>query len=377
MSTPLLIGLIALLVALTGFWAIARARRISAESARREEEALARVRSGGSPVSLEGETVFEAAGLPSRMPERRGIEVSEHDEVVDLEALLAGEPQGVAHRARATLEEPTNISLGLDTLPPRPAAMPAVQPQPMQSAAASAPAHPALRPAAAQLPAQGAARSPGLAPAPASAAVAAASASAAMPAPNAARPAPRHGQPSPPTLVARLPEFGERVSSAAIQATAVSASKSNAVAPSQSAAPGGGSTIRRGSDEVPLRELALAWFEARGYRSSPASAAVRPIEQVLRHRHDPARAYAFVVEDARLSTDRVQQLRTQARSIGLLRVLIVANQGSDEGAATRSKGVRVMDRAAIAAEFDQLDFSVAAKIIAVARKRSGVPITVH
>jgi hypothetical protein len=373
MSTPLLIGLIALLVALTGFWAIARARRISAASARREEEALARVRSGGSPVSLEGETVFEAAGVPSRMPARRGIEVSEHDEVVDLEALLAGEPQGVAHRARATLEEPTNISLGLDTLPPRPAAVQAAQPQAVQPAAAPAPAHPILRPAVAQTPAQAAASSP--VPVPASAAVAATSA--AVPVPSAARPAPRHAQPSPPTLVARLPELGERGSAAVLQTTAVPVRGPAAAVPMSSAGPGGGATIRRGSDDVPLRELALAWFEARGYRSSPASAAVRPIEQVLRHRHDPARAYAFVVEDARLSTDRVQQLRTQARSIGLLRVLIVANQGSDEGAATRSKGVRVMDRAAIAAEFDQLDFSVAAKIIAVARKRSGVPITVH
>jgi hypothetical protein len=140
---------------------------------------------------------------------------------------------------------------------------------------------------------------------------------------------------------------------------------------------GGGATIRRGNDDVPLRELALAWFEARGYRSAPASSAVRPIEQVLRHRHDPARAYAFVVESSRLSAERVQQLRNQARAIGLLRVLIVADAGAEEGAATKSKGVRVMDRASLAAEFDQLDFSVAAKIIAVARKRSGVPITVH
>jgi hypothetical protein len=101
---------------------------------------------------------------------------------------------------------------------------------------------------------------------------------------------------------------------------------------------GGGAPIRRGNDDVPLRELALAWFEARGYRSAPASAAVRPIEQVLRHRHDPARAYAFVVESGRVSAERVQQLRTQARSIGLLRVLIVANDGADEGAALKSKG---------------------------------------
>jgi len=148
--------------------------------------------------------------------------------------------------------------------------------------------------------------------------------------------------------------------------------------PASMAQPDNGASMACGNDDVPLRELALAWFEARGYRSAPASAAVRPIEQVLRHRHDPARAYAFVVENERVTADRVQQLRAQARSIGLLRVLIVANQGADDGAATKSKGVRLMDRDSLGAEFDQLDFSVAAKIIAVARKRSSlVPSTVH
>jgi hypothetical protein len=359
MTTPLLIGLTLLLLVLTAFWAMARTRRIREAAQRREEEALARVRAGAPPLSLDGETVFEAAGLPSRLPERRGIEVAEHDEVVDLEALLAGEPQGVAHRARATLEEPTNISLDLDTLPPRPAAPPA----PVVSAPtpALAPAPPPASPVLQSLSSMH----------PPSQAYATAMASQVAP----ARPAPSRAQPSPPTLVARLPGDAERCMAPPAMPPAAAEPR-----PVPSPAPlpaGGGATIRRGNDDVPLRELALAWFEARGYRSAPASSAVRPIEQVLRHRHDPARAYAFVVESSRLSAERVQQLRNQARAIGLLRVLIVADAGAEEGAATKSKGVRVMDRASLAAEFDQLDFSVAAKIIAVARKRSGVPITVH
>jgi hypothetical protein len=359
MTTPLLIGLTLLLLVLTAFWAMARTRRIREAAQQREEEALARVRAGAPPLTLDGETVFEAAGLPSRLPERRGIEVAEHDEVVDLEALLAGEPQGVAHRARATLEEPTNISLDLDTLPPRPAAPPA----PVASAPTPALA-PAPPPAAPVLQSLSSMHPP-------SQAYATAMASQAAP----ARPAPSRAQPSPPTLVARLPGDAERRMAPPAMPPAAAAPR-----PVPSPAPlpaGGGSTIRRGNDDVPLRELTLAWFEARGYRSAPASSAVRPIEQVLRHRHDPARAYAFVVESARLTAERVQQLRSQARAIGLLRVLIVADAGAEEGAATKSKGVRVMDRASLAAEFDQLDFSVAAKIIAVARKRSGVPITVH
>jgi hypothetical protein len=370
MSTPLLLGLTLLLLACVALWAMARTRRIRAAARQREEEALARLRAGESPLGSEGETVFEAAGLPSRMPMRQGIEVAEHDEVVDLEALLAGEPQGVARRARATLEEPTNISLGLDTLPPRPAAAAsAVAPVAAPPAVAAQPAPPVARPAAAA--AQIAPQPPVSAPLKASAA-APVNGSAARP--LAARPA----QSSPPTLVARLPIEAERAPAPGARAASAAVPILPAAHPSAPAAlPGGGATLRRGADDVPLRELALAWFEARGYRSSPASAAVRPIEQVLRHRHDPARAYAFVVENARVSADRVQQLRTQARSIGLLRVLIVANEGADEGAATKSKGVRLMDRNSLAAEFDQLDFSVAAKIIAVARKRSLLPSTVH
>ncbi len=370
MTTPLLIGLTLLLLVLTAFWAMARTRRIREAAQQREEEALARVRAGAPPLSLEGETVFEAAGLPSRMPERRGIEVAEHDEVVDLEALLAGEPQGVAHRARATLEEPTNISLDLDTLPPRPATPAPAPASASLPPAATPPAAPVLQSLSSMHPPSNAFATPMATTT--AAATAAVTATAATAAP--ARPAPSRAQPSPPTLVARLPGDAERrVAPPAMPAAAAPRPVPSPAPPSST----GGATIRRGNDDVPLRELALAWFEARGYRSAPASSAVRPIEQVLRHRHDPARAYAFVVESTRLTAERVQQLRNQARAIGLLRVLIVADAGAEEGAATKSKGVRVMDRASLAAEFDQLDFSVAAKIIAVARKRSGVPITVH
>jgi hypothetical protein len=122
--------------------------------------------------------------------------------------------------------------------------------------------------------------------------------------------------------------------------------------------------------EVPLRELVLAWFEARGYRSSPASPVVRPIELVLRHKDDPSRAYAFVVGTQRVTSERVQQLAQQARSIGLIRVLIVADAGLSADAPNAKRGVRVLDRGALSAELAKLDISIAAKIIAVARKRA-------
>jgi len=123
---------------------------------------------------------------------------------------------------------------------------------------------------------------------------------------------------------------------------------------------------------VPVRELALAWFEARGYRPSSASEAVRPIELVLRHRKDPARAYAFIVERESVTADRAAALVEHARSIGLTRVLVAAETGFEPGLRHRFRrqGVRLMDQDEMRREFEKLDLRVAAKIMAVARSRA-------
>lgn len=123
---------------------------------------------------------------------------------------------------------------------------------------------------------------------------------------------------------------------------------------------------------VPVRELALAWFEARGYRPSAASQAVRPIELVLRHRQDPSRAYAFVVERDHVDTGRATALLEHARSIGLSRLLVAAEGGVDHDTRRqfRRQGVRLVDQAEMQREFERLEISIAAKIIAVARSRS-------
>jgi hypothetical protein len=124
--------------------------------------------------------------------------------------------------------------------------------------------------------------------------------------------------------------------------------------------------------DAPLRELTLAWFQARGYRSSPASDAVRPIQLVLRHREDPSRAYAFVVQGERVDLVRALKLLELAQSIGLVRLLIVAEGGAEANVHVqlRKKGVRIVDQISIQAEVDKLDLSVAAKIIALARGRA-------
>jgi hypothetical protein len=215
-------------------------------------------------------------------------------EVLDLDDLLAGEEGSVAAAARRQLEEPTNVTTGVDTffpLPPLPARRETDAAQMVSAAAATA---------RADGPAQ-------VAEAP-------------------VEPAP---PPSPPPP-------GERA--------------------------------------VPVRELALAWFEARGYRPSSASQAVRPIELVLRHRKDPARAYAFIVEQQLVTSERVGVLVGHAQSIGLTRVLVAAESGIEPGASRqfRRQGVRLVDQREMRREFEKLDLRVAAKIIAVARNRSRV-----
>jgi len=126
------------------------------------------------------------------------------------------------------------------------------------------------------------------------------------------------------------------------------------------------------SPGVPLRELVLAWYEARGYRGSPASPAVWPIELVLRHREDAARAYAFVVQNDLVSADRITALIEQAREIGMMRVAVIAEAGYESGAKeiAKKRHVRLIDRSAMDAELSELQLPTAAKIIAIARKRS-------
>ncbi|MEO8187889.1 MAG: hypothetical protein ABI580_11065 [Burkholderiaceae bacterium] len=126
------------------------------------------------------------------------------------------------------------------------------------------------------------------------------------------------------------------------------------------------------SPNVPLRELVLAWYEARGYRGSPASPAVWPIELVLRHRKDAARAYAFVVQSDHVSVDRITALIEQAREIGMMRVAVIAEAGYESAAkeVAKRRHVRLIDRSAMEAELSELQLPTAAKIIALARKRS-------
>ena len=534
MLSALIYGAMALLVLAVFAWAWRRSKRLGMTAAQREAEALARVNAGGDPFAATwggtprstGETMF--AGMPSHLVPSGRIDVSEVSEVVDIDQLLAGEPLAVASRARARLEEPTNIVMDSDTLPPRPLVTAPVAPKPAHvsgSWAARAGENANARQAAGDAAANDASAKQALArhaaavqtkgrvlaasqtaASEAAATVAAAQATARDVAARqaalqqaAAREAAAREAEARETAARELAaqqaaakaaamkeaaakeaaareaaarQAAEREAASRAAATRDAAAKAQAATEVAAKQAAGKLAARREAERkaaaeaereaaerrqaerklaeqreaevraeqarlaeearvaaqraaaqkaeeklaaekraeekkaeekrqselaaqraaeaarpkpapqraaedspdrnLPLRELALAWFEARGYRGSPASAAVRPIELVLRHKDDPARAYAFVVENERVSADRVLELRTQSRAIGLARVLIVADAGADPAAleVMSKKGVRLMDRAALDREFGDLDFSIAAKIIAIARRRA-------
>jgi hypothetical protein len=123
--------------------------------------------------------------------------------------------------------------------------------------------------------------------------------------------------------------------------------------------------------DVPIRDLVLVWFEARGYQASVASRAVLPIEYVLRHRGDPARAYAFVALSERLTAELGAGLIERAHGLGLERLLVTSEDGAERTVrrALRRQGLRLMDRGAIDDALAKMEFRVAAKIVAVAAAR--------
>lgn len=166
--------------------------------------------------------------------------------------------------------------------------------------------------------------------------------------------------------------MAERVNGAAHAARAAAAQPKRPTAATRAAARDGTPMLDSMAPSVPLRELVLAWYESRGYRQVPASPAVWPIELVLRHRDDPARAYAFVVQNDNVSVDRITALIEQAREIGMLRVAVIAEAGYEHGAKeiARRRNVRLIDRPTMDAELSDLQLETAAKIIAVARKRA-------
>jgi len=229
---------------------------------------------------------------------------------VEIESLLAGEPETVAAAARRQLEEPTDIAMtgGLREL----------------SLSVGTPA---------PMPARARRTEPSMPPAP-------------------VRPVAAASQPS-----------GTRAAPAAMPRP-----PAGPLAGLPAAVP----TPADNQFRIPVRELVLAWFEARGYRATVAFADARPIELILHHRKDQERSYAFVVERAFVTSERASSLLAHARASGMPRLLIAAEAGTEEDLPKRVQrlGIRLFDEPGIRAQLGRIDIRVAAKIIAVARSRA-------
>ena len=124
---------------------------------------------------------------------------------------------------------------------------------------------------------------------------------------------------------------------------------------------------------VPVRDLVQVFFEARGFRPTPADPSARPIEMVLAHKSNALRAYAFAPLAEPPSEAALKSVIDRARGIGQKRVLIAVEgaMAPDRDGELPAHGVRVLDRAAIEAQLSRLDAAVAEKIRATAWRHSG------
>jgi hypothetical protein len=122
---------------------------------------------------------------------------------------------------------------------------------------------------------------------------------------------------------------------------------------------------------IPVQDLLLTWYEARGYRFKPAPGRLRPIEFELRHASSAEHGYAFATVSQHLTPARAQQLLDAARQLGHSRLIIASECHVDEAvvAAIRKLGIRIFDPDSTRSEIAKADLRTAARIIAVARGR--------
>jgi uroporphyrinogen-III synthase len=122
-----------------------------------------------------------------------------------------------------------------------------------------------------------------------------------------------------------------------------------------------------------LRELVLAWFEARGYRPVPALPSEQPLLCVLRHKSDPLRAYGFAASDGPLATSHAREVLRRAQQMEVSRVLIACAESVDAPLAEKlaRQGIRTMDWATIDREIGTLDEAMARKLRLIAQRRVG------
>jgi len=124
---------------------------------------------------------------------------------------------------------------------------------------------------------------------------------------------------------------------------------------------------------TPVRDLVQVFYEARGFLPAPADPSARPVEEVLTHKSDARRGYAFTPLTHPPSGAMLQSIIERAHGIGQKRVLIAVEGRASPGleAELPAHGVRVIDRATIETQLERLDAAVAERIRTTAWRRAG------
>lgn len=83
------------------------------------------------------------------------------------------------------------------------------------------------------------------------------------------------------------------------------------------------------ANNLPMRELAIAFYEARGYRRETALKEDAPILCFLQHRTEPNRAYGFVALQSTdpVGRERVKGIARDLRTAGHKRIIMYASAG--------------------------------------------------
>lgn len=125
---------------------------------------------------------------------------------------------------------------------------------------------------------------------------------------------------------------------------------------------------------LPLRDLVLSFYEARGYRQEWAAPDIRPVELVLRNRHDHDRSYAFVhwQHPSRLDGPGLSRLARELNALGFKRAIVAVERGFDDAAIEAAKkfNLRLYDNAVIQGKILELAPELQAKLAGMSKARA-------
>lgn len=125
---------------------------------------------------------------------------------------------------------------------------------------------------------------------------------------------------------------------------------------------------------LPLRDLVLSFYEARGYRQEWAAPDIRPVELVLRNRHDHDRSYAFVhwQHPSRLDGPGLSRLARELSALGFKRAIVAVERGFDDAAIEAAKkfNLRLYDNAVIQGKILELAPELQAKLAGMSKARA-------